>query len=92
MPPVPHTEHLAISFPPDDDTEVSDNDPDFPNSAAEENYDFEPHKFPQVNLNDLVRDPYLSKDKAELLVSSLNEKNLLKQGVREMRFSKTVFL
>ena len=58
---IPHTKSLPIRFPPDDDIEVSDDDPDCPNSATEENYvpddhDFEPMTFSQVELNDLVRD------------------------------------
>ena len=58
---IPQPKSLPSRFPPDDDIEVSDDDPDCPNSAAEENYvpddhDFEPHTFSQVELNDLVRD------------------------------------
>ena len=67
-----HTERLPIPFPPDDDIEVSDDDTDCLNSAAEENYvpdenDFDPHKFSQAELNDFVRNLSLSRDKAELV-------------------------
>ena len=82
-----HTERPPIPFPTNDDIEVTDDDPNCPNSAAEENYvkdddAFEPHKFSQAELNEIVRDLSFSKDKAELLSSRLNEKNLLKQRVR----------
>ena len=40
--------------------------------------DFEPDKFSQAELSNLVRDLSLSKDKPELLVSKLHEKNLLR--------------
>ena len=58
---IPQPKSLPSRFPTDDDIEVSDDDSDCPNSAAEENYvpddhDFEPHTFSQVELNDLVRD------------------------------------
>ena len=82
-----HTERLPIPFPTNDDIEVTDDDPNCPNSAAEENYvkdddAFEPDKFSQAELNEIVRDLSFSKDKAELLSSRLNEKNMLEQHVR----------
>ena len=40
--------------------------------------DFEPDKFSQAELSNLVRDLSLSRDKPELLVSKLHEKNLLR--------------
>ena len=60
---------------------ISDDDPDCTNSTAEENYvpddnDFEPHKIPQAELNNLL------KDKPEMLLSRLNGNNLSKQGVQ----------
>ena len=68
---VRHTEGLPIPFPPDNDIEVSDDDPDCHKTAAKENYvpddnDFKPYTFSQAKLNGLVRDLSLSKDKAEL--------------------------
>ena len=65
MRPVPHSESLPIPVPRNDDIEASDDDPECPNSADEEDYasydsDFEPHKFSQAELNDLVRDLSLS--------------------------------
>ncbi|KAI6653955.1 hypothetical protein LOD99_3131 [Oopsacas minuta] len=41
----------------------------------------EPQTFPQGELNDLVRNLDLSKDKAELLASRLKQKNLLDKDV-----------
>ena len=84
---VPHTETLSITFQLDDYIEVSDDDPDCPNSAAKETYvpddnDFKPHRFSQVDLNDFVRDLFLSKDKSQLLAARLNKKNMIKQGFR----------
>ncbi|XP_066949408.1 uncharacterized protein [Macrobrachium rosenbergii] len=58
------------------DGEETEVDADF----AIENED-EPQKFSQGELNDLVRDLSLSKDKAELLASRLQEKCLLKKDV-----------
>lgn len=86
MQPGPHTDCLLISFPPGDDIEISDGDPDQSNSAPEKNYvpdgnGFEPHTFSQAELNDIVRDLSFSKDKAELLASRLNEENLVKRDV-----------
>ena len=79
MGPVPHTESLPIPFPPDDGIEIPDDDADCPNSVAEKNYVPDGNdKFSQAELNDLIRDLSVSKDKAELLASRLNEKNLLK--------------
>lgn len=65
---------------------MSDDDPDCPNSTAEKNYvpdknDFEPHRFFQAEQNGSFRNLSLSKDKADLLASGLNENNLLNLGV-----------
>src|SRR5678815_4515826 len=54
-------------------------------SAGNEEYtceegDSTPSKFNQNELNDLVRDLYLSKDKAELLGWRLKRKNVLASG------------
>ena len=86
-----HTGSLLIPFRPDVDIEALDDDPDCPNSAANKNYvpndnDFEPHRFSQAELNDLIKDLFLSKDKRELLLLRLNEKNLLNQGAHITNF------
>ncbi|XP_052826093.1 uncharacterized protein LOC128248578 [Octopus bimaculoides] len=84
---VPHNGSLPIPVPLDDGIETSDDDADCHDSAAKEDYladddSFKPQKFSQAELNDLVRDLSLSKDKAELLTARLKEKYLLKHGVR----------
>jgi hypothetical protein len=64
--------------------------------------DLKPHqydrligKFIQSELNDLIRELQLTKEKSELLVSRLREKNILASGVkfswyrnREIEFQK----
>ena len=88
MTPVPHDSTLLIPVPPADgldsvkdecvvDVERQDAaDVDFdPDIDGEE-----PKVFTQGELNDLVRNLSLSKEKAELLTSKLKEKNLLAVG------------
>ena len=94
--PVPHGEGLPVPEPPDSfslesdeeqqedestetETElaISLQDPDFlPSSSSE------PHFITQAELNDLVRDLQLPKNKAELLGSRLQQWNLLDRGVK----------
>lgn len=101
--PVEHSEVLPVPEPPDDlnsiETELSSDvqsgldeqdDEDF--QCSMENV--EPKLFNQIELNDLVRDLGLTKEKAELLGSRLKEKNLLTVGTniyvyrkREQQFS-----
>lgn len=101
--PVEHSEVLPVPEPPDDlnsiETELSSDvqsgldeqdDEDF--QCSMENV--EPKLFNQIELNDLVRDLGLTKEKAELLDSRLKEKNLLTVGTniyvyrkREQQFS-----
>jgi hypothetical protein len=99
--PVPHHDGLPVPrphavIPPASDDEhnedVSDGsneptasgsaDPDYtPGTAAGI-----PHKITQIELNDLVRDLGLSKDKSELLGSRLQQWNLLDEGVSVSTF------
>ncbi|KAI6659631.1 hypothetical protein LOD99_14554 [Oopsacas minuta] len=51
----------------------------------------EPQTFTQGELNDLVRDLDLSKDKAELLASRLKQKNLLDKDVLVSHYRKRNF-
>ena len=94
--PVPHDSTLLIPVPPADgldsvedecvvDVERQDAaDVDFdPDNDGEE-----PKVFTQGELNDLVRDLSLSKEKAELLAPRLKEKNLLAVGVKVSHFRK----
>ena len=93
--PVPHDSTLLIPVPPDGLDSVKDEcvvdverqdaaDVDFdPDTDGEE-----PKVFTQGELNDLVRDLSLSKEKAKLLASRLKEKNLLAVGVKISHFRK----
>ena len=106
--PVKHNETLSIPIPPDDklDSVADDMDVDegaigIPGHSADPDYTYEgrildPKKFTQGDLNDLVRDLSLSKEKAELLASRLNERNLLENNVhisyyRKRNFDLTTF-
>jgi hypothetical protein len=83
--PVSHGPDLPVPSPTDnlnDESESSFLQPD-----TEEMY-FEPHqydrpidKFIQFELNDLIRELQLTKEKSELLSSRLREKNMLAFGV-----------
>ena len=87
MRPVPHDESLPFPKPPDEwtldepdeETEIhgtgSDIDPDYEPCSLDD-----PHLITQSELNDLVRDLGLSKAKAELLGSRLQEWCLLSPG------------
>ena len=93
MRPVSHDETLAVPAPPEagwqyekeeeimeDDTAASDSSPQ---QGCSSDPDFVPQEsscpepFSQDELNDLVRDLGLTKEKAELLSSRLKEKHLL---------------
>lgn len=88
--PVPHSNEIPVptfsNLPeiPEDDTETSTSD-EVQRMQSENDSDFEadlttPQCFNQQELNDLMRDLYLSKECAELLASRLKEKNLLYPG------------
>lgn len=99
--PVPHDDSLPIPQPPPDgllfeqdeynddcdEGAVGDNsqssDMDY---AADE--DSEPETFTQEELNDLVRDLNLSKEKAELLASRLKQKHLLAPSAKISHYRK----
>lgn len=90
--PIPHDDTLPVPMPPADglhsieDIVVEDDstgrsstpltDPDY---VPDEN--LEPQTFNQDELNDLVRDLALSKNKSEILASRLKQKNLLQKNV-----------
>lgn len=89
--PVLHGDDLPIPEPPDS-FEIEDDDEDEEcsntNVSSSSDPDFisdeactEPHRITQNELNDLVRDLDLSKGKAELLGSRLQQWNLLGEGV-----------
>ena len=92
--PVLHGEGLPIPEPPkeyqissdEDEKEISDSG--FPEPCTLKDPDFlanvvsnEPQKFSQNELNDLIRDLDLSKSKAEILASRLQQRNLLERNV-----------
>ncbi|KAL4131092.1 hypothetical protein QTP88_008441 [Uroleucon formosanum] len=70
--PVIHSASLPIPIPPEE--EDADYTPDEDKSSLQ--------TFSQDELNDLIRDMSLSKEKAELLASRLKQKNLLQKNVR----------
>jgi hypothetical protein len=85
--PVPHDEDNPVPVPPHagaDETDSSDENPE-DDVTDDESYDedFEegrPHLLSKDELDDLVRDLTLSKEKSELLASRLREWNLLQKG------------
>ena len=95
--PVAHDETLPVPIPPENQFLLS-NDSDIDEAASNspelsEDVDYIPDlknkdPFNQEELNDLVRDLSLSKDKAELLSSRLSEKGMLQHGVRVSYFRK----
>lgn len=87
--PVPHDSFLPVPIPPIDGLDSVDTDTDEVTTSVEyhdaefiPDNDKQPNIFTQGELNDLVRDLSLSKEKAELLASRLKEKNLLATGVK----------
>lgn len=102
--PVQHCEELPIPIPPDDGADSIEDDADgdegatgsVPGPSADPDYtlegrNFEPKLLTQGQLNDLVRDLSLSKEKAELLASRLQENNLLDKNVRISYYRKRNF-
>jgi hypothetical protein len=97
--PVPHNNNLPVPKPPCNFTEnFEDCDMDIDSSCKEDSdYEFipesttEPQLFSQFELNDLIRDLSLSKDKAELLASRLKEKNLVEKNVKVSLYRKRNF-
>lgn len=93
--PVPHNEENPVPIPPglptiendsaDDDQELQhDDDTDEFDDPQCENR--QPHLLSQSNLDDLVRDLSLSKEKSELLASRLQQWNLLQEGTTISHF------
>lgn len=83
--PVPHGEGIPVPIPPDSlqalCTTSSDSEFDEPDIGSECEFESsKPQLFEQNELDDLVRDLCLTKEKAELLGSRLKEKNLLAPG------------
>jgi len=92
--PVPHNKNFPVPVPPqqyilDSDDEPTENREKTPQPSTPTDADFtadfqfnEFHRITQEELNDLIRDLDLTKSKAELLGSRLQQWNLLKENVR----------
>jgi len=90
--PIPHDDTLPVPMPPADGLDsiedVADEDEatgGSPGPSTDPDYlpdeSLEPQTFSQDELNDLVRDLALSKEKSEILASRLKQKNLLQKNV-----------
>lgn len=93
--PVLHDDSLPIPQAPsdglssvDDDYEDCAEDAESSDTDYVADEDSAPEIFTQEELNDLVRDLSLSKDKAELLASRLKQKHLLEKGVKVSHYRK----
>ncbi len=91
--PIPHDDTLPIPFPPQDRLDFIADEMETEEGAVDgdqlqsTDHDYtveeilEPKTFTQEELNDLVRDLALSKEKAELLSSKLKQKHLLDKNI-----------
>src|SRR5438477_7296916 len=95
--PIPHSEELPVPKPPEDKTPLDQSDDNSISSdechQMDEEYlptlsDKDIHLINQGDLNDLVRDLYLSKSQSELLTSRLKQWNLVDDDVRITSFRK----
>ena len=87
--PVPHDETNQPPVPPADMTDTSSSEEstsDMYGDMSVPDADNSPHLLGQAELNDLVRDLKLTKKKAELLGSRLQERNLLKPDTKISHF------
>lgn len=83
--PVPHDEHIPVPDPPETLQSLSmtssDSECEVPDAKSDCEFEsIKPRLFEQNELDDLVRDLRLTKEKAELLGSRLKEKHLLAPG------------
>ena len=90
--PVPHDETNPPPVPPADMTDTSSSEESTSNTETGEgdiyvsDEDNSPRLLGQAELNDLVRDLEFTKEKAQLLGSRLQERNLLKPGTKISHF------
>ena len=92
--PVPHGDGLSVPEPPDDfaiysdddDSVSSDSEEQQPSVSRDADYlpstNFSIHKITEGQLNDLIRDLELPKNKSELLASRLQQWNLLHHSMK----------
>ena len=93
--PVPHDDSLPPPVPPLHELDTTDSSTDEHNSDGliSSNYTDsdtteDPILFSQKHLNDLIRDLCLSKEKTELLASSLKERNMVEKDVKVSYYRK----
>ena len=99
--PVVHDDALPVPVPPEDGIESVQDEIDVEEGASggnlnasaypdfiPEDTDTSPQTFSQEELNDLIRDLTLSKEKAELLASRLKEKHFLQKNVLVSQYRK----
>ena len=96
--PVPHGDGLPVPEPPgnfamysvDEDNVSSNSEEQQPSASRDADYlpsiDFSNHKTTEGELNDLIKDLELPKNKAELLASMLQQWNLLNHSVKVTTF------
>ena len=90
--PIPHSDSLPVPTPPqhyelevENEDSVEEEEPNKPSTSHDPDFgikDDTPHRLSQAELSDLIRDLDLSKEKAELLGSRLQQWNLLERDVR----------
>jgi len=98
IPPVPHADGHPVPEPPDnfamysdeEDSVSSNSEEQQPPASRDADYlqstDSSNHKTREGELNDLIRDLELPKNKAELLASSLQQWNLLNHSAKVTTF------
>jgi len=94
--PIPHSDSLPVPTPPqnyelevENEDSVEEEEPNKPSTSHDPDFaekDDKPHRLSQAELSDLIRDLDLSKEKAELLGSRLQQWNLLQRDVRVSQY------
>lgn len=96
--PIPHSDSLPVPTPPENcvfevenEDSVEQEEPKKPSTSHDPDFegkDDKPHRLSQAELSDLIRDLGLSKEKAEILGSRLQQWNLLESDVRISQYRK----
>ncbi|KAJ4427779.1 hypothetical protein ANN_25432 [Periplaneta americana] len=95
--PIPHSDSLPVPSPPEncvfevenEDSVEQEGEPNKPSTSHDSDFeekDDKPHRLSQAELSDLIRDLDLSKEKAEILGSRLQQWNLLERDVRVSQY------